>query len=82
MLRREEFLRRSPHIALFTDLYELTMLQAYWVNSMHQEAVFSLFTRKLPQERNFLLACGLEDALAFLEELRFPQQTLDYLHEQ
>lgn len=82
MSHREEFLPHCPNIALFTDLYELTMLQAYWANSMHQEAVFSLFVRKLPQQRNFLLACGLEDALRYLEELRFPQPALDYLHEQ
>ncbi|MBS3779542.1 MAG: nicotinate phosphoribosyltransferase [Desulfovermiculus sp.] len=82
MSHREGFLPHCPTIALFTDLYELTMLQAYWASSMHQEAVFSLFTRKLPLERNFLLACGLDDALSYLEDLHFPQQALDYLHEQ
>jgi nicotinate phosphoribosyltransferase len=82
MSRREEFLPQCPNIALFTDLYELTMLQAYWASSMDHEAVFSLFVRKLPAHRNFLLACGLEDVLAYLEELHFPQEALDYLHEQ
>jgi nicotinate phosphoribosyltransferase len=64
---------------LLTDLYQLTMLQAYWKESMGREAVFSLFTRRLPRTRNYLLACGLEDALRYLETLRFPQQGLDYL---
>ena len=57
--------------ALLTDLYELTMLQAYFDEQMHETAVFSLFVRRLPERRNYLLACGLDDVLAFLETLRF-----------
>lgn len=66
-------------IALFTDLYELTMLQAYWRESMTDRAVFSLFVRRLPPTRNFLLACGLADVLAYLEALRFSDGSLRYL---
>jgi len=67
------------NVALLTDLYELTMLHAYWREGLNDEAVFSLFVRKLPEERNYLLACGLDDALRFLEELRFSRESLDYL---
>jgi nicotinate phosphoribosyltransferase len=80
MTQTKEFLPSCPHAALLTDLYELTMLQAYWANSMHDDAVFSLFVRKLPKQRNFLLSCGLEDVLTYLEELHFTTQALDYLH--
>ncbi|MGH7481864.1 MAG: nicotinate phosphoribosyltransferase [Longimicrobiales bacterium] len=55
------------------------MVQAYWREALHDEAVFSLFVRRLPDERAFLLACGLDDALRFLEDLRFHPETLDYL---
>ncbi|MBZ5558030.1 MAG: nicotinate phosphoribosyltransferase [Acidobacteriia bacterium] len=65
--------------ALFTDLYELTMLQAYFEERMRERAVFSLFVRRLPERRNYLLACGLDDVLAFLETLHFDQPALDYL---
>ncbi|MCF8139102.1 MAG: nicotinate phosphoribosyltransferase, partial [Desulfotignum sp.] len=65
--------------ALFTDLYELTMLQAYFHENMNQEAVFSLFVRRLPPERNFLMACGLDTVLAYLENLTFTRDSLDYL---
>ena len=50
--------------ALMTDLYELTMLQAYRREGMNQEAVFDLFVRNLPPQRNYLIAAGLEQALA------------------
>jgi nicotinate phosphoribosyltransferase len=69
---------RAPD-ALLTDLYELTMLQAYWSCAMTREAVFSLFVRRLPRSRNLLLACGLEDALDYLEGLRFTHDDLEYL---
>jgi nicotinate phosphoribosyltransferase len=41
--------------------------------------VFSLFVRRLPERRNYLLACGLDDVLAFLETLHFDQAALAYL---
>jgi nicotinate phosphoribosyltransferase len=65
--------------ALFTDLYELTMLQAYVAEQMHDRAVFSLFVRRLPERRNYLVACGLDAVLSFLETLRFDRPALEYL---
>src|SRR5690606_25090024 len=64
------------NVALLTDLYELTMAQAYWRDGMNEPAVFSLFVRTLPRTRNFLLACGVADALALLETFRFSQDAL------
>ena len=66
-------------LALFTDLYQLTMLQAYFEERMTERAVFSLFVRRLPRNRNFLVACGLDTVLDYLESLRFTRQDLDYL---
>ena len=65
--------------ALLTDLYQLTMAEAYLDEGLWDEAVFSLFTRRLPPRRNYLLAAGLEDALDALEHLRFGAEELDWL---
>ena len=67
------------NLGLFTDLYELTMLQAYVERGMGETATFSLFVRRLPERRNYLLACGLDDVLDYLERLRFRREGLDYL---
>lgn len=67
------------HSALLTDLYQLAMLQAYREYGMTKIAVFELFVRKLPPRRGFLMAAGLEQALDFLETLRFGEPELDYL---
>jgi nicotinate phosphoribosyltransferase len=65
--------------ALLTDLYQLTMLQAYFDRDMTRTAVFELFVRKLPPGRRFLVAAGLEQALAFAEGLRFTEEELDWI---
>jgi len=64
---------------LLTDLYQLTMLQAYFEREMTETAVFELFVRKLPPGRDFLVAAGLEQALAFLEQMRFGDEELDWI---
>jgi len=64
---------------LLTDLYQLTMLQGYFDQGMEESAVFEFFVRKLPPQRNFLVAAGLEQALSFLENLRFTPEELEWV---
>jgi nicotinate phosphoribosyltransferase len=64
---------------LLTDLYQLTMLQAYLEHGLTESAVFEFFVRKLPERRGFLVAAGLEPALEFLENMRFSVEELDWL---
>jgi nicotinate phosphoribosyltransferase len=65
--------------ALLTDLYELNMAASYLRRGMDQEATFSLFVRRLPPNRGFLVAAGLEPCLAFLEDFRFEEEELEHL---
>src|SRR5438445_10634796 len=65
--------------ALLTDLYQLTMLQGYLEQRMEGTAVFECFVRTLPPRRGFLVAAGLEQALSYLETLRFTSWALDWL---
>ncbi|ODT81021.1 MAG: nicotinate phosphoribosyltransferase [Nitrosomonadales bacterium SCN 54-20] len=55
------------------------MLESYLQQGMQETAVFELFFRKLPPTRNFLVAAGLEQALEFLENLRFSAGELAWL---
>ncbi len=64
---------------IFVDLYELTMAQSYWKSSMRGEAVFELFVRKLPQNRNFLLAGGIESLKEYLLNWSFSIEDIEYL---
>lgn len=65
--------------ALLTDLYELTMVHAYLEQGMTGPAVFEFFVRKLPANRNFLVATGLEQVLSYLAELHVTQEELVWL---
>jgi nicotinate phosphoribosyltransferase len=66
---------------LLTDRYQISMLQAYWQHGMHGTAVFEFFVRKFPDQRNFLLAAGLEPALEFLEGFAFSPDEIEWLEE-
>lgn len=65
--------------ALFTDLYEITMVASYLREGMRGPATFSLFVRRLPPGRSFLVASGLEDVLNLLRDFRFSDDALSYL---
>jgi nicotinate phosphoribosyltransferase len=65
--------------ALATDQYELTMAASYFAQSMNAPATFDLFIRRLPKARRFLVAAGLDDALDYLENLRFTESDIAYL---
>jgi nicotinate phosphoribosyltransferase len=69
----------DQNAALLTDLYELTMLESYFQEGMNDTAVFDLFMRRLPPTRNYLIACGLEHVLHYLETFSFSAEALDYL---
>ncbi len=69
----------DSNAALLTDFYELTMLQSYFDQGMTGTAVFDLYLRRLPRSRNFMIACGLEHALHYLETLSFSAEQVDYL---
>lgn len=78
MNRLAEIYRSS--LALATDLYELTMAQAYWSSGVAaEEAVFHLFFRRNPFGGGFAVACGLARALDLLSDFRFAPEDVDHL---
>ena len=69
----------DSNVALFVDLYELTMSASYYAHWLDQPATFDLFARHLPPGRGYLVSCGLDAALDYLEQLQFDDTALDYL---
>lgn len=65
--------------ALLTDLYQLNIVQAYLEHGKLDAAVFEFFVRRLPAQRGFLLAAGLEQCLEFLENLHFTGEEIAWL---
>src|SRR5579872_6853996 len=64
---------------LLADLYELTMAAGYLETRFEARATFELFVRSLPPKRNFLVIAGLQQALDFLDTVRFSSEDIAYL---
>ncbi|HKR57671.1 MAG TPA: hypothetical protein VJR67_02255, partial [Candidatus Nitrosopolaris sp.] len=76
-------------LALTTDFYELTMAAAYYYYSYYEterdyparkiKGMFELFVRKLPRNRSYIVAAGLEQMLHFLVNMKFTSKQISYL---
>jgi len=64
---------------LLTDLYELNMASSYLRRGMRATATFSLFVRRLPPVRGFLVAAGIDRCLTWLEQVGFDERDIDHL---
>jgi nicotinate phosphoribosyltransferase len=70
----------ESHLGLLTDLYELTMAAGYFVHGVaDQRATFELWIRRLPEERNYLVTGGLEQAVDYLQHLSFATEQIEFL---
>lgn len=69
--------------ALYTDYYELTMAQGYYLSGRaEEEAVFDYFFRDLPFDGGYVIFAGIADLLEILSGFTFHEDELDYLAEQ
>ena len=65
--------------ALLCDEYELTMAQSFLRHGQDERVTFELLVRTLPPQRGYLIAAGVEQALDYLETLRFGDDDIEYL---
>lgn len=71
-----------PSTALFTDQYELTMLQAaLHGGTAERTSVFEVFTRRLPEGRRYGVVCGTGRVLDAVENFHFGKRELDFLRQ-
>ncbi|MFF1675991.1 nicotinate phosphoribosyltransferase [Streptomyces sp. NPDC058256] len=71
-----------PSTALFTDQYELTMLQAALAaGTAERRSVFEVFTRRLPEGRRYGVVAGTGRVLDAVENFRFDADVLGFLRE-
>ena len=69
-------------MSVFTDFYELTMCASYFDNKNFEPATFDLFIRRLPENRSYFLFAGLEEALQYLQSIKFTDEHISYLKKQ
>ncbi len=66
-------------LTLLTDLYELTMMQGYFKSNSNEVVVFDVFYRVNPCNSGYAIACGLEQAIDYIKNLKFSYEEIDYL---
>ena len=76
----------NQNLILSTDFYELTMGAAYYQYNLDNNikekddiAVFDLFIRTYPKNRNYLIFAGLEQVIHYLQNARFTEKTIEFL---
>jgi nicotinate phosphoribosyltransferase len=76
----KELMLSEHELALATDFYELTMAAAYFnADQLDRQAVFEAFVRKLPRNRSYMVAAGLEQVLEYIRNLTFTEDQISYL---
>ena len=81
------YLKRQPsllqHPAIYTDFYELTMAQGYFLAGRKDDrASFDYFFRDIPFDGGYVIFAGLSDLIELLEDFQFHEDELDYLSDQ
>jgi len=67
------------NLALLTDLYQLTMVNAYIEKDKHETLVnFDLFYR-FRENLEFAVFAGLEQAIEYIQGIRFTDEDIEYL---
>ena len=68
-------------LSLLTDLYELLMMQGYFLNEnmKNKKAVFDVFYRKNPYNNGFCMFCGLTEIIDYINNLHFYDDDILYL---
>ncbi len=71
---------RMKNIGLYTDFYELSMAQGYFLaGKKDEQTVFDYFYRTNPYEGGFMVFAGLADLLEALTNFRYDEEDLNYL---
>ena len=66
-------------LTLLTDLYELTMMQGYYVKGQNEKVIFDVFFRANPCNNGYSICAGLEQVIDYIKNLNFTYEDVDYL---
>lgn len=79
LIDRKSLIMKERNLTLLTDLYQLTMMNGYFTQGKDEDvAVFDVFFRQNDMI-TYSLACGLEQVVDYILNLRFGKEEIDYL---
>lgn len=70
----------TGNAGLYTDYYELTMAQGYYLSGKEQEqTVFDYYYRTNPYKGGYLVFAGLHDLLKILQNFKYDDKNIEFL---
>lgn len=80
-MKNSNFTIKDPrNLSILTDFYELTMANGFFQSGRKDDiGVFDLFFRKVPDAGGFAITAGLEQAIDYLNNLKFDDNDIEYL---
>lgn len=69
----------TENLTLLTDFYELTMMQGYFKNNVHEMVIFDAFYRTNPSGGGYAVCAGLEQVIEYVKGLHFDYDDITYL---
>lgn len=70
----------KEHTGLFTDHYELSMAQGYFLEGVHEQpACFDYFFRENPYNGGYTVFTGLHELLGLIQEIRYNEEDIEFL---
>ena len=72
----------NKKLELVADFYEFTMSNGYYINNMNDIAYFDLFFRKVPDGGGYAIMAGLQQAIEYIQNLKFDEDDIKYLRNQ
>lgn len=69
----------ARNLTMMTDLYELTMMQGYYLEGNRNEVIFDAFYRDNPSGGAYAISCGLQQVIDYVKNLTFSYDDIEYL---
>lgn len=69
-------------LELIADFYEFTMSNGYFAKNKNEMAYFDIFFRKVPDDGGYAIMAGLEQVIAYIQNLKFEEEDIAYLRSQ
>jgi len=70
----------QQNLSLLTDLYELTMMQGYFLShNTNETVIFDAFYRSNPGHNGYAICAGLEQVIQYVKNLHFSAEDIQYL---
>ena len=70
---------RENYTMLF-DFYELTMGNGYFLSGYKDKiSYFDVFFRSVPDKGGYAIACGLDQIIDYITDLKFTEEDISYL---